>query len=72
MPDLGLAIIIWSFAVVWFTDIAAYFTGRRLGGPKLMPRFSPKKTWSGAIGGALAGTLGGYARLAADAAGRVV
>lgn len=61
VPDLGLAIIIWSFAVVWFTDIAAYFTGRRLGGPKLMPRFSPKKTWSGAIGGALAGTLGGYA-----------
>lgn len=60
IPDLGLGIIIWSFAVVWFTDIAAYFTGRRLGGPKLMPRFSPKKTWSGAIGGAIAGTLGGY------------
>ncbi len=60
VPDLGLAIIIWSFAVVWFTDIAAYFTGRSLGGPKLMPRFSPKKTWSGAIGGAVAGTLGGY------------
>ncbi len=61
VPELGLIIIIWSFAVVWFTDIAAFFTGRRLGGPKLMPRFSPKKTWSGAIGGALAGTLGGYA-----------
>jgi phosphatidate cytidylyltransferase len=44
-----------------FTDIAAYFTGRKLGGPKLMPRFSPKKTWSGAIGGTIAGTLGGYA-----------
>jgi phosphatidate cytidylyltransferase len=61
LPEFGLAIIAWSFAVVWLTDIAAYFTGRRLGGPKLMPRFSPKKTWSGAIGGALAGTLGGYA-----------
>jgi len=61
VPDLGLAIIIWSFAVVWCTDIVAYFTGRRLGGPKLMPRFSPKKTWSGAIGGTAAGTLGGYA-----------
>lgn len=61
VPDLGLALIVWSFAVVWFTDIAAYFTGRKLGGPKLMPRFSPKKTWSGALGGALAGTLGGYA-----------
>lgn len=61
VPELGFAIIIWSFAVVWFTDIAAYFTGRRLGGPKLMPRISPKKTWSGALGGMLAGTLGGYA-----------
>lgn len=61
LPELGLAIIIWSFAVVWFTDIAAYFTGRRLGGPKLMPSVSPGKTWSGAIGGAIAGTLGGYA-----------
>jgi phosphatidate cytidylyltransferase len=57
VPELGLAIIIWSFAVVWFTDIAAYFTGRRFGGPKLMPSVSPGKTWSGAIGGA----VGGYA-----------
>lgn len=61
LPELGLAIIIWSFAVVWFTDIAAYFTGRKLGGPKLMPSVSPGKTWSGAIGGTIAGTLGGYA-----------
>lgn len=71
LPAIGLAIIIWSFAVVWLTDIAAYFTGRSLGGPKLMPRFSPKKTWSGAIGGTLAGTLGGYAvwRLTPQASG---
>ena len=61
MPDVGIVLIFWSFAVVWFTDIAAYFTGRRFGGPKLMPRFSPKKTWSGAIGGAVAGTACGYA-----------
>lgn len=60
LPELGLAIVIWSFAVVWFTDIAAYFTGRRFGGPKLMPSVSPGKTWSGAIGGTIAGTLGGY------------
>ena len=39
------------FAVVWATDIAAYFVGRAIGGPKLMPQVSPKKTWSGAIGG---------------------
>ncbi len=61
MPGIGLALIIWTFAVVWFTDIAAYFTGRALGGPKLLPQVSPKKTWSGALGGALAGTLCGTA-----------
>lgn len=60
LPGIGLALILWSFAVVWLTDIGAYFTGRKLGGPKLMPSVSPKKTWSGAIGGAAAGTLGGY------------
>ncbi|MBN9452960.1 MAG: phosphatidate cytidylyltransferase [Bosea sp.] len=60
LPGIGLALILWSFAVVWLTDIAAYFTGRKLGGPKLMPAVSPKKTWSGAIGGAVAGMIGGY------------
>ncbi|MCR4521844.1 MULTISPECIES: phosphatidate cytidylyltransferase [Bosea] len=60
LPQIGLALILWSFAVVWLTDIAAYFTGRKLGGPKLMPAVSPKKTWSGAIGGAVAGMVGGY------------
>lgn len=59
LPQIGLGLIIWTFAVVWFTDIAAYFTGRALGGPKLAPRFSPNKTWSGAIGGACAGTACG-------------
>lgn len=56
--DATLAFIgpIWMFAVVWATDITAYFVGRRLGGPKLMPRVSPNKTWSGALGG-LAGAI---------------
>lgn len=50
----GLAAILFLFAVVWATDIFAYFTGRSLGGIRLAPRISPKKTWSGAIGGAAA------------------
>jgi phosphatidate cytidylyltransferase len=58
-PEFGLAGLLWMFAVVWTTDIAAYFTGRRLGGPKLWPRVSPKKTWSGFGGGLLAGTVAG-------------
>lgn len=61
--DATLAFIgpIWMFAVVWATDITAYFVGRRIGGPKLMRRVSPNKTWSGALGGLIgavaAGTL---------------
>ncbi|MCJ2013083.1 phosphatidate cytidylyltransferase [Methylobacterium sp. J-076] len=61
--DATLAFLgpIWMFAVVWATDITAYFVGRRLGGPKLMRRVSPNKTWSGALGGlcgaVVAGTL---------------
>ncbi|MCK2053962.1 phosphatidate cytidylyltransferase [Methylobacterium sp. 37f] len=60
-PGIGILGPAWMFAVVWSTDIIAYFTGRTFGGPKLMPRVSPKKTWSGAIGGLAAGTLAGVA-----------
>jgi len=61
--DATLAFLgpVWMFAVVWATDITAYFAGRRIGGPKLMRRVSPNKTWSGALGGLIgavaAGTL---------------
>ncbi len=55
----GFFAIVWLYAVVWLTDIAAYFCGRFIGGPKLAPAISPKKTWSGAIGGTLFGVLGG-------------
>jgi len=52
--DDGFLAIIFVFAIVWTTDIVAYFVGRAVGGPKLMPQVSPKKTWSGAIGGTVA------------------
>ena len=32
-PALGFVAIVFLFAVVWVTDIAAYFAGRALGGP---------------------------------------
>ncbi|HZZ25779.1 MAG TPA: phosphatidate cytidylyltransferase [Roseiarcus sp.] len=56
-PSFGLASILWMFAVVWGTDIAAYFAGRLIGGPRLWPSVSPGKTWAGAIVGALAGAV---------------
>ncbi|MBU0800282.1 MAG: phosphatidate cytidylyltransferase [Alphaproteobacteria bacterium] len=43
---LSLGIIL----CVWASDIGAYFTGKKLGGPKLAPKISPKKTWSGFAG----------------------
>ena len=58
-PTLGLISLGWLLAVVWTTDIAAYFCGRLIGGPKLWPRVSPNKTWSGALGGAILATLAG-------------
>lgn len=54
-PSYGFAAVLWLFAVVWGADIAAYFAGRAIGGPKLWPRVSPGKTWSGAIAGVIGG-----------------
>lgn len=56
-PAHGFAAILILFAVVWGTDVVAYFVGKSLGGPKLWPRVSPKKTWSGSLGGLVGGTL---------------
>jgi phosphatidate cytidylyltransferase len=47
----GRASLFWLLFVVWSTDSGAYLVGRALKGPPLWPRISPKKTWSGALGG---------------------
>ena len=49
--DFGFIGLMFVLLVVWVTDIGGYFAGRGIGGPKLWPRVSPKKTWAGAIGG---------------------
>jgi phosphatidate cytidylyltransferase len=67
----GFAAILLLFAAVWGTDIAAYFGGRLLGGPKLWPRVTPKKTWSGALVGAGVGILAGVGVAAMAGAGRL-
>jgi phosphatidate cytidylyltransferase len=58
-PQMGFTALAFLFATVWSTDIFAYLTGRRLGGPLLAPRLSPKKTWAGALGGLAGGVVGG-------------
>jgi phosphatidate cytidylyltransferase len=55
--EFGLLAIVMLFAVVWSTDILGYFAGRTFGGPKLAPSVSPKKTWSGAIGGTVGAVI---------------
>jgi len=52
----GLTAITLLFACVWGADIFAYIFGRLIGGPKLAPKISPKKTWAGFIG-SLVGAL---------------
>ena len=64
----GMQHVIWLLVVIWATDICAYLVGRTVGGPKLAPRISPGKTWSGLLGGvAGASLLGGFAAQALGA-----
>jgi phosphatidate cytidylyltransferase len=53
-PVWGFAALMLVLLIVWATDIGGFIAGRALGGPKLWPRVSPKKTWAGAIGGFVA------------------
>lgn len=55
----GWLAILWLFAVVWGTDVMAYFGGRIIGGPKLWPRVSPSKTWAGFLCGIFFGAFAG-------------
>jgi phosphatidate cytidylyltransferase len=61
-PELGRETALWLLFVVWANDIAAYFAGKGIGGPKLAPRLSPNKTWAGFAGGvASSGLIGALA-----------
>lgn len=48
--NLGLEIVVSLFFVIWATDTGAYLAGKTLGGPKLVPKLSPSKTWAGLAG----------------------
>jgi phosphatidate cytidylyltransferase len=68
--ESGLVAMLFIFAIVWATDILGYFIGRAIGGAKLAPQISPKKTWSGALGGTVGALVAGVAviHIAGDAA----
>lgn len=53
-------VLFWMFAIIWVTDIFAFFAGRILRGPKLAPTISPNKTWSGLWGGVAASAVIGF------------
>jgi phosphatidate cytidylyltransferase len=53
-PVAGRSDVLFLLCVVWSNDISAYLLGRWIGGPRLAPRISPGKTWSGAAGGLVA------------------
>jgi phosphatidate cytidylyltransferase len=57
--DMGMIWMLWLLSVVVVTDVAGYFAGKAIGGPKFWPRVSPKKTWSGTAAGWLAAALVG-------------
>ena len=61
----GFVALMLILLVVWVSDIGGYFAGRSIGGPKLWPRISPRKTWAGAVGGFVASLVisGGFAAL---------
>jgi len=57
LREQGLGWVFLATAITWATDSGAYFVGLALRGPRLVPRLSPKKTWSGLVGGTGAGVL---------------
>ena len=59
-PRYGWLAILFVFLVVWFADVGAYAFGRLIGGPRLAPRISPNKTWSGAIAGLIASAAAAF------------
>ncbi len=60
LRNYNVEILFWMFAVIWSTDIFAFFAGKTLGGAKIAPTISPNKTWSGLIGGILASMIIGF------------
>jgi phosphatidate cytidylyltransferase len=71
-PEWGFVALVFLLAIVWATDISAFFCGRAIGGPRLWPSVSPNKTWSGAVGGLAGGLAAGVLVAYASGTGKLV
>lgn len=58
-PEAGIFFFLLTLVVVVNCDVGAYFAGRAYGRHKMAPKVSPGKTWEGALGGVLWGTIAG-------------
>jgi phosphatidate cytidylyltransferase len=58
---VGFLAVVWCMVIVWSADVMAYFFGRIIGGPKMAPRISPKKTWAGMLGAIVGAALASWA-----------
>ena len=65
----GAVIVVWLVCIVVASDVFGYFAGRLLGGPKVWPSISPKKTWSGTVAGWLGASLVGLGFVLVEGAG---
>lgn len=58
--NLGSLVLLWMMLLIWGMDTGAYFVGKNVGGPKMFPKISPNKTWSGLIGGTITAMVLAY------------
>ncbi|XSG82455.1 MAG: phosphatidate cytidylyltransferase [Methyloligella sp. ZOD6] len=59
-PDYGTVALLFVLVIAWTADSAAYAGGKLIGGPKLAPRVSPKKTWAGFVSGLVFSGIVGF------------
>ena len=52
--------LLYLLVVIAATDVGAYFSGKIIGGAKLLPKISPNKTWAGLIGGMACAAITSY------------
>jgi phosphatidate cytidylyltransferase len=56
-PRGSVALVVLPLVVTWVCDTCAMAAGTLIGGPKLAPVLSPRKTWAGAVGGLVGGLI---------------